>query len=349
MGLAFEAAYRATEGKSAREAIDRLHAKARALADETRNPHARAVTTLMRGVSKAILGDFAEAAELCDTAAEELQTRCSGVTWEMDNALIFGHYARLSLGRIAEIRARVPAELDAFRSRGDLYGEILLRVLVGWMLRLADDDPEGARRELDELDERLRPPQLLVQHAWRAVNLSEVSLYEGNPKSAYDELAAIVPKLEKAYLLRTESTRVRLLFARARVTLALACTERDGAREAKLAEARRLVTRLEREGFPLAKSYARVVAIGIEHAAGRTEGTARALASVEKPLLEHGARLCALAVKVRRGQLTQGHEGEVLVVSALADLREEGLLRPDAFVAVYAPGPYPALESPFSA
>ena len=169
MGLALEAAYRATEGKKARAAIDKLHAKARALADETENPHARAMTTLMRGVSKALLGDFSEAAELCDMAADELRTRCSGVTWELDNAIIFGHYARHSLGRIAEIRSRVPGQLDTFRSRGDLYGEVLLRVLVGWILRLADDDPEGARQELDELDERLRPERLLIQHVWRAV------------------------------------------------------------------------------------------------------------------------------------------------------------------------------------
>lgn len=348
MGLALEAAYRATEGKKARETIDKLHAKARALADETQHPHARAMTTLMRGVSTALLGDFAEAAELCDTAADELRTRCSGVTWELDNAIIFGHYARHALGRIADIRARVPGELDTFRSRGDLYGEVLLRVLVGWMLRLADDDPEGARQELDELDERLRPSRLLIQHVWRVVNVTEVSLYEGKPKRAYDELAELVPQLEKAYLLRTESTRVRVLFARARATLALACTEKEGEREGKLAEARALVTRLEHEGFPLAKGYARIVAIGIDHAAGRTEATVRAMESLEKVLLEHGARLHALSVKVRRGQLTKGPEGEVLVSSALADLRAEGLMRPEAFVPVYAPGPYPKLESLFS-
>jgi len=347
MGLALEAAYRATEGKKARAAIEKLHTKARALSEETGSPHASAMTTLMRGVSKALLGDFAEAVELCDAAAEELRTRCSGVTWELDNAIIFGHYARHALGRIAEIRARVPGELDTFRARGDLYGEVLLRVLVGWMIRLADDDPEGAREDLDELDRRLKPERLLIQHVWHAINVTEVSLYEDDPRRAYDDVTAAFPKLERVYLLRTETTRVRILFARARATLALACKGGD-AKPALLAEARALVAKLEAEGFPLAKGYARIVAIGAAHAAGSTAGTARALEDAEAQLTAQGAKLYALSVKVRRGQLTKGPEGEVLVASALADLRAEGLVRPEAFVPVYAPGPYPKLESLFS-
>ncbi len=342
MGLALEAAYRAADGFPARPAIEQLLRRAGALADATRDARARGVTSLMRGVAATLLGDFADGAAACDAAAEELRDHCTGVWWELDNATIFGLYARLGLGRINEIRSRLPEALDDASARGDLYAEVLLRVQVSWFVRLADDDTAAARRELDVLTERWSAKKFLIQHAWHALNLTEVELYVGDAERAYKTMRDVWRQLERQLYLRAETMRVRAMNARARAALALAATVDGAARGRLLAEARALEGRIARERWPLARGFARLLGAARLVAEGDGEGALPLLRDAEFELRARGAALYANAAQVQRGALEGTASGHRALELGLQGFRDEGIRDPSRMVRVFAPGAWPA-------
>jgi hypothetical protein len=337
MGICLEAAYRSSEGFSARGAIDKLLARASALASETDNPHARALTTLMRGVTKSLLGDFAEGAQFCDEASAELRQHCTGVAWELDNATIFGHYSRLGLGQLSLVRAQLPLALDDFRARGDLYGEVLLRVLVCWFINLAADDVPGARQELEVIVQRWTQDRFLVQHAWRALNATEVALYEDDPQLAHDTMLGAWPHLEQQLFLRAEPMRVRSTNARARAALALAAKSQGPRRSELLAYVRRAQKKLSGERWALARGYALALKAGLAKDAGRNDECITALDEAAQEFERRGAMLYAWSCRARRAQL-KGEEAEL--TQALGALRAQGITRPDRMLRVFAPGAY---------
>jgi len=82
----------------------------------------------MSGISRVLLGDYRKGIVLCDKAHAELRETCTGVAWELDNAAFFAGFSLVGCGRIRELARRLPAQLDDARARGDLYGEIFLRM-----------------------------------------------------------------------------------------------------------------------------------------------------------------------------------------------------------------------------
>ena len=334
MGLCLEAAYRSSDGFSARSVIEKLLGRAASLANTADHPHARALTTLMRGVTHALLGDLTQGAEQCDEASKELRERCTGVTWEIDNADIFGHYCRLGLGKLNEIRARLPAALGDFRGRGDLYGEVLLRVLVAWFMKLADNDVAGAKQDLEIIMQRWNQDRFLVQHGWRA-------LYEGDAELAYGTMQAAWPDLERSLLLRAESMRVRATNCRARAALALAAKSQEPRRAELLAEATTAARKLGREKWTLARGYALSLQAALAQEAGRNEECRDTLAKAAQEFERHGAMLYAWSCRARHAQVTA--DGQALS-GALDALRGQGIREPARMLRVFAPGAYEERE-----
>lgn len=340
MGIASEAAYRAADGVSARSVIEKLVAKASELAIATDNVQARAFSMLTHGIAKALLGDFVEAEPLCDAAADELRERCAGVVWERDNAALFGAYSRLHIGKLNEIRARLPAALTDMRARGDLYGEVSLRVLVAWFICLADDDAEGAHQELDVLDKRWYQERWLIQHGWQAIHGTEVCLYQGNTEKAYATILGAWPGLKRSLSLRTESVRVRAINCRARAALALACTRTGHERTQLVAEARKLTRALGKERWALARGYSLALRAALAHNEKQAVECVELLHAAEQEFEQKGARLYAWSCRARRGQLGGNEAGTALFAAALDQLRTEGIKQPARMLRVFTPGAY---------
>ena len=340
MGIASEAAYRAADGVSARGVIEKLIAKATELANASDNVQARAFPLLTHGISKALLGDFAEAEPLCDAAAEELRERCSGVVWERDNAALFGAYSRLHLGKLNEIRARLPGALTDMHARGDLYGEVSLRMLVAWFIRLADDDAEGAHQELDVLDKRWYQERWQLQRGWRAIHGAEICLYEGKTERAYETIPGAWPGLKRSLSLRTESVRVRAINCRARATIAHAATRTGAERAPLLSEARKLTQAVGKERWALARGYNLALRAALSHEARQQTECVELLREAELEFERRGARLYAWSCLARRGQLAEGDAGNSMFMTALEKLRTEGITQPARMLRVFTPGAY---------
>ena len=90
------------------------------------------------------------------------------------------------------------------------------------LLRLADDDPEGARRELDAVMARWSHRGFHVQHgnAFRAD--VHIDLYRGDGLSAWRRFGSHWAAYRRSQLLRVQILRIELLELRGRTALAAA-------------------------------------------------------------------------------------------------------------------------------
>ena len=149
--LALEATFVSMGGTRSRARTERLLAAANALATELGDEHALGLAAMSEGVAAWIQGRWKDARRLCDEAAAILRERYTGATWETDNAEMFGLASLFMLGEIAELSRRLPRLLERAQDRGNLLVATLLRLgyysHVAW---LAADDPEGARREIEQ-------------------------------------------------------------------------------------------------------------------------------------------------------------------------------------------------------
>ncbi len=338
-GFALEAAYRAAEGGKARRAIEELLQRARALADRVAQPHPKALTTLMSGVTRCLLGEFREAITLCDRAETELRERCTGVAWEIDNAAFFSGFSLVACGRQRELAERIPKLLTDARSRGDLYGEIFLRLQCSWFVALAQDDVARARAELEAITEDWSKDKFVLQHAWYLVNSIEVALYDGEPQAAQREIDELWPKLESSLFLRAASMRARAHNAAGRVALALADAAKDEAKKTEhLAVAARMAKIVRKVDWGLAEGYALLLEGGIAKRCDDRERADELFGRAAATLDDKGAKLYAIAARARRGELRGGKEGDAAVKSALEELAEEQIVAPGKMIRVLAPG-----------
>jgi len=340
MGIALEAAYRSSDGFSARGIIAKLLSRASTLAKDANHPHALAMTTLMSGAAKSILGDFQEGASQCDAATDELREQCSGVAWELNTASIFGVYSRLALGRLNDIRASMPAALGDAQARGDLYCEVLLRTAASWFLKLAANDVAGARAELDFILERWSGDRWLVQHGWRVLNVAEVALYDASPALAYETIVGAWPQFKRQLMLRTESVRVRALNCRARASLALGLASKGEARASLLTEARAYANDILRERWPLSKGFGSALLAALALEEGDRAACERLLGVAEEEFLQRGATLYGWSCQARRGQVLGGERGRMLCEEALAHMTTQGITHPEHMLRVFTPGSY---------
>lgn len=337
-GLALEAGYRAADGARARPVIERLLAKAAALGERIGHAHATAFHALMNGVARVLVGDFGAGVELCDRAATELRETCTGVSWELDNACFFAAFSLLQTGRIAELAERLPHAIDDARTRGDLYGEVFLRLQCNWFVRLAADDVAGAEQELAVISEAWSRGRFLLQHAWKMLNDTEVALYRGDGDAALRVCETAWPDMDRSMFLRAETMRVRARAARGRAALAAASSTKDAEeREALLRAAERDAQVILRESWPRARGFGLVIEAGVLVARGDRGAAAERLRSATEELESKEAHLWASAARLRLGQLL-GKEGEELVARARREMNEQKIRRPDAMARVFAPG-----------
>jgi hypothetical protein len=162
--LALEAAHAATGGCFSRRRTDALLCAADTLAQELGEPYPVAMVTLARGIADALEGRWQSARALCDQAEGTFRTHCTGVMWELSTAHRFALWPLMFLGEVAEMGRRLPALIKEARERNDLYAVTNLSLVIGTFVRLADDEPERAGRELRQVMGEWSEEGFHVQH-----------------------------------------------------------------------------------------------------------------------------------------------------------------------------------------
>jgi hypothetical protein len=202
---------------------------------------------------------------------------------------------------------------------------------------LAADDPEGARRNIEESMALWPSDRYYLQHWHRLYGEGEIELYAGDGAKAYARVDRDTKALKKSLLLRIQHMRAQTLFLRGRCAIASLEAE-PGLRNQRLTETRRLARRLRREGMAWTAPFAAILRAAVANAEGhRSAAIAELRAAVD---LAHTADMFGYArcASYQLGLLLGGNEGQKLAAEAERAMTAQGIRVPARFAATLVPG-----------
>jgi hypothetical protein len=334
--LAMEGAHASIGGCFSRRRSDELLRAAETLARQLAQPYPAAMVALSKGIADALGGRWQSARVLCDQAEGIFRTHCTGVMWELSTAHRFALWPLMFLGEVAEMGRRLPALIKEARERNDLYAATNLSLVIRTFVRLADDEPERARRELRQVMDEWSQQGFHVQHMNRLFDEVQIGLYQGEGSAAWEQLTGHWPALARSHLLRVQQVRILLLHLRARAALAAAPAAADPAPLWRAAERAARLLRRERIGW--AEALARLVNAGVARGRHDAAGARQLLEDAAGRLDAAGLRLHAAAARHRLGEQVGGRQGHRLVEQADAWMKDQNVRRPDRMTALLAPG-----------
>ncbi len=333
--MAFEVGHMAASGGGgARDRVAYLIEVTEALARRANNPHARGLAIWARGLSSYLLGQWREAAEYCERAAEILRDECTGVTWELTIANRFMLSSLLYLGEMVEVSRRVPQLLSAAVEQGNVFAATDLRTRLN-TIWLAADDPTRARDEVISAMTIWPREGFHLQHYSSLVALAQIELYTGDYEIAWKHLDSQMKPLERSMLLRIQGLRIDAMQIRARLALASAV---GSPRQGHLRLAEKLAGKIEREEMEYANPLATLIRAGVARQRG---DDARAITLAEKAAKDFDAvhmRLYAVAARRRLGEMIGGDRGRQLVAQTEEWMSKQLIKNPARMINMIAPG-----------
>ncbi len=337
--LALETVYTAIGGSRTKGRTDKLLFRTAELVRRVGDPHTFGLSTLTSGFAAYLQGRWQEAHDELQRAEEILRDRCTGVTWELDNAQIFSLVTLYFLGEAKDLQRRLPIRLKEARERGDLYALTSIETRISWIARLAEDDPEAGREELSEAIARWSQQGFHLQHAWALMGECEIDLYQGDSRSPLRLLQAAWPAMGHSFLLRLQILATETRFLRARANLAAAAAEDTAAaRNPFLAAARKDARTIARAKMAWTTPVAQLLEAGAAATRGLDERALELVDAAERGFLANDMKLHATAARRRRGQLVGGEEGRALVERADREMSGQKIRNPERFAALMTPG-----------
>ena len=313
-----------------------LFEMARLLADQAGDVEGRAFVAGTRGIARFLRGNFREARELLDEAYTHLSgQRRSG--WQA-NAELFGVEALSLTGKLHEAAARHNRLLVEAEERGDLYTLVTLRTRVAIALALAADDPDAARRSLQQAMSKWSQKGYLVQH-WQAMHYeAEIELYVGDGARAYERVQRDVKALRGSILLRAHVVRVFTAYLRGRCAVASIAAS-PALRRARIAEARRASRELLRErGALWSHGLGSIVRASAMIEAGDRPGAIASLRTALDQCTRADLALHASAVRVQLGAAIGGEEGAAMAEQGAEAMAAQGVRIPSRMADRLVPG-----------
>jgi tetratricopeptide (TPR) repeat protein len=336
LALALELAHVSVAGYRARARTAQLREALDAVVAGVDNPHALGLSFLTKGVAEYMQGKWKAAIALLSQAEAIFRERCTGVIWELDTARAFHLYSLFYLGEIAELSRRVPRFVQEAQARGNLYALATLGTFVRPCVRLAADDVEGARRELDELMSQWSRQGYHLQHSQWMIENVDFHLYQGNPDAAVQCLTEHWPALTKSLLLRTQHLRTIIIHLHARCMLAASEISSDP--RPLLRSAERDARQLWGERTLCAQSLAQMVRAGLAARRGDRSAAATHLASAAGGFDAADMALFANVARRRLGEFLGGDEGQSLVRQANSWMASQQIQNPARMTDLYVPG-----------
>jgi len=333
--MAFEVSQAAARGGgSARERVNELLERTDELAKRAGNPHAKGLASWARGLSSYLMGDWKQAAEYCERAAEILRDQCTGTTWELTIANRFMLTSLLYLGEIVEVSQRVPQLISVALEQGNLFAATDLRTRLN-AIWLAADDPVRARDEVIAAMTMWPRKGFHLQHYTSLVALAQIELYTGDYEVAWKHIEGQVKPLEKSMLLRIQGLRIDSTQLRARLALASALGDQ---RERRLRIAEALADKLARENMAYSNPLATLIQAALAKQRGDRQRTVELLEKALKDFESSDMRLYAVAARRRLGEMIGGDRGRELLGEADDWMSKQQIKNPAKMTNLLAPG-----------
>jgi tetratricopeptide (TPR) repeat protein len=334
--MAFEVSHVAARGGgAAQDRVQALIAKTETLAARAGNPHAKGLAIWARGLSSYLMGQWQQAADYCERAAEILRDQCTGATWELTIANRFMLTSLLYLGEMVEISRRVPQLLSAALEQGNLFAATDLRTRLN-IIWLAADDPTRARDEVISAMITWPRTGFHLQHYSSLVALAQIEMYTGDYEVARRHIEGQIKALEKSMLLRIQGLRIDSLHIRGRLALASAAAGDERERQLRLAE--KLAASIEKEEMGYAIPFATLIRAGI---ARQRDDQPSTIALLEKAVNDFDAShmsLYAAAARRRLGETIGGERGRQLVTQSEEWMSKQEIKNPERMMNLLAPG-----------
>lgn len=334
--LVGEASFSAAGGTRTKRRTDLLLAKARAVAERIRHPHALALTKLGEALAANLEGRYHESVVL-GREGEELLAACTGVAWETGTTLFFRALCMYYLGDLDGLCAELPKAIADARDRGDLYNETAFRIRPQTVAYLVEDDVERPLATVRQAAARWSHQGFHLQHWWCLYAETQVDFYAGERRTAWRRVEDRWRPLARSLLLRIQQVRVEAHFLRGRAALAAAAESPAADRGEFLAVAERAARALadERVGWATAASF--LLRAGIAEACGQPEA---ALAAYRAAIRESEAAnlgLFAASARRRAGVLSGGDVGTAEVSRAEEWLAAKKVVNPARMASIYTP------------
>jgi hypothetical protein len=297
---------------------------------------ADATSCAFRGYARVMQGRPLEALPLCDRASAYLE-QVPGNYWSLRSTRLAAMWALASAGSLDELSKRLSHGIREGTERGDVVWTTALRSGAGFaIVALRDGDVESVRAGADDALRQWAHRPYQVQHWWASSALTQVDLYEGKGRAAYDRSCRDFDLARRAWIFRTEGihTEARNLRWRAAVMAASQSTGRE--RKRALAMARADSSWLKAAPPHFAKTSGQLADACIAAVCGDRDGGARTLEETLDELLM--APLVVAATRIQIGLRRGGKQGEALAEEGRSYFRDQGVREPDRLMGVILPG-----------
>jgi hypothetical protein len=303
------------------------------LASELGTPYARATAKMMRGINAIFDGRYLEGARGTGEAMAAFRERCVGASWEESVCAVM-HYAMLeNVGPLTTFCQEAPRMLRRANERADQVSDALLGAHMANVL-LVQDRPEEALSFLKQRLARL-PADLDIQRLgmnWRVI---DALFYMGAGAAAWHAVEASWPEYQRSHQDRLVFLRIFAQKRRAQAALLFTAERPD-------AQLRRIACNEATALGRTPRGDARAMAESIHAAIAFQDGDRSAACAHMARAVEHARELGAMITMwcyVRQlGRIRGDAEGEALLTRADAELRAQGVVRPERWVNVYAAG-----------
>jgi hypothetical protein len=338
-GLANAASASTVRGGATRKKTAALVKRASDLAQSLDDPYCSAYVLGHDGIGAYMQGRFRDSRERLETAVTLLRDHCNGVAWEIAQGLIWSSYAVFQLGDMAELSRALPDILQKARQRGDVYLSTNIRLSVLNSVWLAANDPDRARRELDEAMAQWGSPDQQLQQYHHLIALGQIDIYCGDGAAALEHIRRRWRALGAAHLLRVQIVQIELRHLRARAAIAaLDRADNEATREQLLRSAARDARSVRRHRMAWGDPLAQTIEAALLAARGERGRAAELLDAAARGLDGEGMRLWAASARRARGRLIGGNEGNALVAAADALFSAESVKDPERFAGMLVPG-----------
>jgi hypothetical protein len=308
-------------------------------------PGARCWQGLAKTVATYSLGRWAECrqeAEATEQAFTDERTGASwawaGGSWELSIVRAVALLATTWAGEVRESQRRLQELLRDCDERGDFFARACLAILGdSHILHLVQDQPEAAKRELQNLKQRWTAARFPYVENSAGLSLAETALYMGRTEEAWSFFTRGTSPSKRALLHALPCIRINYRHLRARAAIALALKdpeEREGLLQIAGTEARSL--RAEKQAH--AAGFAHLILAALASVRDDKQVAVDALRKAEDRLDSAGMRLYVMMARLARGHLTPGEDGKALVQESESWAAQQGVRQPYRMIATFVPG-----------
>ncbi len=338
--LALEAIYSATAGTKSAERTAQIVARIRELAvrfPDQPLPMGWAIAGV--AVPAFLEGRWKEAADRLVEAATIFREKCAGQTFALDSVNFYHLGALMHLGEMKELGRRIPMLLEEATARGDRYAMTQLRSGVLSIAWLARGDAAGARREADDAITQWSKQGTHLPHFLDVLAQAQIDIYEARPRAAHARVRDKWEALSKAFLLRVQFIRIKMLELRGRAALALGgavASEMDACAR----EVERCASEIEGDSARWGMPLAQLLRAGVCALRGDRAGCMSLLATAENGF---ATERMGLHVAVCRHQLaecleaTEKERAALLRAAAASWMQEQAIADPERLAHTIAP------------